>query len=208
MIRAANVINGYNKIAMELPKLQKPDRYVGLYIFDFGDHAGVGFTAQEVAELLESQRYKDCKVYKIHKAYPDGKLELKGVRADIFQLEAGLFFYSKDIKTAKQDFKKLVNLAVKTVPPCRAKVHLAKYGNSKFVVALIYPAECEDEISSWLLDGEYKTSGAAEGGIEAVQRYYDVKPQILERHQLFGRSELVSRTGEELLAGTKIAIQR
>ncbi len=68
---------------MKLPKLQKPERYVGLYIFDFGEHTGVGFTAQEVAELLESEKYKNGKVYKIHKAYPDGKLELKGVRAEV-----------------------------------------------------------------------------------------------------------------------------
>jgi hypothetical protein len=193
---------------MKLPKLQKPEKYVGLYIFDFGDHAGVGFTAQEVAELLESEKYKNGKVYKIHKAYPDGKLELKGLRAEIFQLEAGMFFYSSEFEIATRDFKALVNLAVKTSPPCRAKVHLAKYTNDKFVVALIYPAEYDDEASSWLLDGKYKTSGAAEAGIEAVQRYYDYKPKILERHQLFAESELISRSGEELLAGLKVAVQR
>ena len=193
---------------MKLPKLEKSDKYVGLYVFDFGEHAGVGFTAQEVAELLESEKYKDCKVYKIHKAYPDGKLELKGVRAEIFQLEAGMFFYSGDVETARRDSKEMVNLAVKAVPPCRAKVHLAKYSDEKFVVAIIYPAEYDDEVSSWLLEGGYKSSGAAEGGVGAVQRYYDNKPEVLERHQLFGESEWVSRTGEELLAATKLAIQR
>jgi hypothetical protein len=191
-----------------LPKLKKPEKYIGLYIFDFGEHVGVGFTAEEVAELLESEKYKDCKVYKIHRAYPDGRLELKGVPAETFQLEAGMFFYSSELETAKRDFKQLVNLAVKTAPPCRAKVHLAKYSNDKFVVAFIYPAEYDDQVSSWLLDGEYKTSGAAEGGIEAVQRYYDYKPQILDRHQLFGKSESVSRTGRELLASVKLAVQR
>jgi hypothetical protein len=193
---------------MKLPKVEKPDKYVGLYVFDFGEHSGVGFTGQEVAELLESQKYKDCKVYKIHKAYPDGKLELKGVRAEVFQLEAGMFFYSSNVETARRDFKELVNLAVETAPPCRAKVHLAKYSDDKFVLALIYPAEYDDEISRWLLDGEYKTSGAAEGGVGAVQRYYDYKPEILERHQLFGESEFESRTGEELLAHIKLAVQR
>jgi hypothetical protein len=53
---------------MKLPELEKSEKYVGLYIFDFGDHTGVGFTAQEVAELLESEKYRDGKVYKIHKA--------------------------------------------------------------------------------------------------------------------------------------------
>ena len=74
---------------MNLPELEKPEKYVGLYIFDFGDHAGVGFTAEEIAELLESEKYKDGKVYKIHKAYPDGRLEIKGVTRETFQLEAG-----------------------------------------------------------------------------------------------------------------------
>ncbi len=224
---------------MELPKLKKPDKYVGLYVFDFGSaelaagggHAGVGFTAEEVAELLESEKYKNCKVYKIHKAYPDGRLELKGVPAQTFQLEAGMLFYSADLETANKDFKQLVNpvrksarrlagsysrcfisngvnLAVRTAPPCRAKVHLSKYNDDKFVVALIYPAEYDDEVSSWLSEGEYKTAGAAEGGTDAVQRYYDQKPQILERHQLFGKSAIENKTGEQLLASVKLAVQR
>jgi len=193
---------------MKLPKLQKPEKYVGLYIFDFGDHAGVGFTAEEIAELLESEKYKHGKVYKIHRAYPDGRLELKGVPAQTFQLEAGMLFYSSSLETARGDFKKLVALAVWTAPPCRAKVHLAKYDDDKFAVALIYPAEYDDEVSSWLLEGQYKTGGAAEGGVEAVQRYYNYKPEILDRHQLFGKSEAISRTGQELLAGLKLAVQR
>ncbi|MEJ2701810.1 MAG: hypothetical protein P8Z79_05150 [Sedimentisphaerales bacterium] len=188
--------------------MAKPEKYVGLYIFDFGDHVGVGFTGEEVAELLESERYKDGKVYRIHRAYPDGRLELKGVPAQMFQLEAGMLFYSDDPETARQDFKKLVNLAVRTAPPCRAKVHLAEYGDGRHVVAIIYPAEYDDEVSSWLLEGAYKTSGAAEGGIEAVQRYYDRNARILDRHQLFGKSEPASRTGQELLGSLKLAVQR
>lgn len=193
---------------MKLPELKNSEKYVGLYVFDFGDHCGVGFTAEEVAELFESEKYKDCKAYKIHKAYPDGKLELKGVRAEIFQLEAGMFFHSSDLKTAKRDFKGLVNLAVKTAPPCRAKVHLAKYNDNKFMIALIYPAEYDDQISTWLSDGGYKADGVAEAGVGAVQKYYDAELQILDRHQLFGKSENRSRSGQELLAGVKLAVQR
>ncbi|UCC97851.1 MAG: hypothetical protein JSW66_18645 [Phycisphaerales bacterium] len=193
---------------MKLPELQEPEKYVGLYIFDFGDHVGVGFTAAEVAELLESEKYRDGKVYKIHRAYPDGKLEIKGVLAETFELEAGVFFYSGDPDSGRRDFKALVNLAVRTAPPCRAKVHLAQYGDDEFVVALIYPAEYDAEISSWLLDGQYRTAGATEGGLGAVQRYYNRQEEILDRHQLFGTSESMSRTGEELLASLKLAVQR
>jgi hypothetical protein len=193
---------------MKLPELQNPQKYTDLYVFDFGDHTSVGFTAEEVAELFESEKYKDCKAYKIHKAYPDGKLELKGMRAEIFQLEAGMFFHSSDLKTAKRDFKGLVNLAVKTAPPCRAKVHLAKYSEEKLVTVLIYPAEYDDQISTWLLDGGYKADGVAGAGIGAVQKYYDAELQILDRHQLFAKSAFESRTGQELLAAVKLAVQR
>jgi len=193
---------------MKLPKLERPENYAGLYIFDFGDQAGVGFTAEEVAELLESERYRKGKAYKIHRAYPDGRLEIKGVPARTFQLESGMLFYSATMEQAREDFRRLVSAAVAAEPPCRAKVHLARYADDKFAVALIYPAEYEDEISTWLLARDYRTAGAAEGGTGAVERYYRDDPKILERHQLFGASEGISRTGDELLTSLKRAVQR
>jgi hypothetical protein len=130
------------------------------------------------------------------------------VPADTFQLEAGMFFYADVLDIARQNFNELVKLAVKTAPPSRAKLHLAKYNENEFVVALIYPSEYNDEFSGWLLEGKYKTAGSAEGGVGAVQRYYDRRPEILDRHQLFSQSELLSRTGQELLANFKVAVQR
>jgi hypothetical protein len=193
---------------MKLPKLEKPDRYQGLYVFDFGDRAGVGFTAEEVAELLDSERYREGRVYKIHRAYPDGRLELRAVPAAKFQLEAGMLFYAQDEATARGDFKRLVDLAVRATPPGRAKVHLAKYAEDKYAVALIYPAEHDEEVSSWLLEGTYRTAGAAEGGVGAVERYYRDQPEVLETHQFFGASETISRSGAELLAAVPRAVQR
>ena len=193
---------------MKLAKVKNPKKYVGLYVVDFGDHSATGFTAQEVAELLESERFKHIKVYKIHNAQPDGRMELKGVQNQTFRLEKGMFFYSADAESAQANFKQLVDLAVKSAPPARAKVHLSKYSDQKFVTALIYPAEYDDEFSRWLIDGDYKTAGAAQGGVKAVERYYDQRPDILDRHQLFGQSAHQSRTGAELLAGVKLSVQR
>ncbi len=193
---------------MKLPVVKQADRYVGLYVVDFGDSSSVGFTAEEVAEILDSEKYKDCKVYKIYRAYPDGRMELKGVRGDSFNLEAGMFFYEDSELEASRDFKQLVNTAVQSAPPCRAKVQLAKYSDDKFATALIYPAEYDDEVSRWLLDNDYTTKGVAEGGTAAVARYYQANPEILERHQLFSKSSIESRTGEELLANLKVAVQR
>lgn len=193
---------------MKLPKLDKPDRYKGLYVFDFGDHSAVGFTAEEVAELLESERYRDGKVYKIHRAYPDGRLELKGVSAERFELESGMFFYATDETTGRSDFRRLVNLAVRAAPPCRAKLHFARCAEDRFVLALIYPAEYDQEIGSWLLEGDFRTTGPVEGSVAGVAQYYQGRPEILERHQFFGTNEDISRTGEQLLASLTRAVQR
>ncbi len=193
---------------MELPELKDPDRYVGLYVVDFGDHSGTGFTADEVAEILESEKFADIKVYKIHRALPDGQMELKGVIAGMFQLEKGMFFYSHDEDTAAADYKRLVSLGISTSVPCRAKVQLAKFADDKYATAVIYPAEYDDEVSAWLLDNQYRTAGAAEGGIDAVGSYYDKAPEIIQRHQLFAGNGVASRTGDELLISLKLAVQR
>jgi hypothetical protein len=177
-------------------------------VFDFGDHAGVGFTAEEVAELLDSERYRDGKVYRIQRAFPDGRMELRAVPTALFQVEAGMFFYSTDETTARGDFKQLAALAVRSTPPCRGKIQLARFAVDKFVVALIYAAERDAEVSSWLLGGEYRTAGPAEGGSGAVERYYRDAPEILETQQIFGAQESISRTGRQLLEAVPLAVQR
>lgn len=193
---------------MDLPKVENPDKYTSLYVIDFGDYTGVGFTAREVAELLESEKFRHIKIYKIHGAYPDGRMELKGIPADIFQLEAGMFFYAHDLKTAQADLEKLTKLADSNLPPSRAKAHLAKYDEHEFVTALIYPAEYDDQFSKWLLDAGFKTAGPAAGGIGAVQSYYENQPEILQTRQFFAESAYENRTGDDLLRAVKIAVQR
>ena len=37
---------------------------------------------------------------------------------------------------------------------------------------------------------------------------YNQEPEILDRHQLFGQSEDVSRSGQELLENLRVAVQR
>ncbi len=119
-----------------------------------------------------------------------------------------MLFYSPTQEQARSDFKHLVSAAVAAEPPCRAKVHLVRYADDKFAVALIYPAEYEEEVSSWLLARAYRTAGAGVGGTGAVERYYRDAPEVLERHQLFSAGEAVSRTGDELLVSLKRAVQR
>lgn len=192
---------------MKLPELENPKEYIGLYIVDFGDYCSTGFTAAEVGELLESERFAGVKVYKIHNAYPDGKMELKGVSSDIFQLEAGMFFYSAGFDLAQKNFMKLASIAKNTPAPAKAKLHMSK-SEDRFVTALIYPAEYDDEFSKWLIDADYRTEGEVAGGIDIVSRYYNCKPLFFARKAFFPASAIQSKTGDQLIATTKLAVQR
>lgn len=192
---------------MNLPEVKNSDAYTGLYVVDFGDHCGVGFTAEEVAELLESERFAEMQVYKIHRANPDGTMELKGVPHQTFQLEAGMFFYAADETTARDDFNRLSAWADKQLPPGRCKVQLAQVGDA-YMTALIYPAEYESEFSQWLLDGNYHTTGQVEGGSSAVQRYYDAQQNVMDRKQFWPASSIEHLHGEHLMEATNRAIVR
>ncbi|MBN1817950.1 MAG: hypothetical protein JW828_11360 [Sedimentisphaerales bacterium] len=188
---------------MKLPEVKEADKYTGLYVVDFGDHCGVGFTAGEVAELLESEQFAEVMVYKIYNARPDGGMELKGVRREEFHLEKGLFFYAAEEQTAREDWERLLVWAGKTPVPSRAKVHLARFPDGHYVTALIYPAEFDEEFSQWLLEGKYRTKGPVEGGLGAVERYYAQNIEVLSREQLFPVTSYEMFTGKELMDATR-----
>ncbi|HQE30014.1 MAG TPA: hypothetical protein PL151_19870 [Phycisphaerae bacterium] len=205
---------------MKLPELESPERYAGLYVFDFGDQTAVGYTAEEIAVLLESERYKDGKVYRIHRALPDGTMELQGVPRERFLSEEGMFFYRRDLDSARNDFAELDDLARRVAPPCRMKLQLARLappgsdvaGQSQatgetYMTVLIYPAEYTHDVSKWLSDADFRGGDYVEGGISLVTNYYEMRATVLERRQLWPATGM-SRPAEEVLATTHLAIQR
>jgi hypothetical protein len=195
---------------MKLPTLDDPTRYTGLYVVDFGEQVAVGYTAPEVEVLLDHERYRSCKVYKIYNAYPDGRLELRGVDQSRFHLEEGLFFYRSDEPAARADYAGLLDIAAGVLPPCRCTVTLAEVEGAEhaFCTALIYPAEYSDEIGRWLLDANYQGGSFSEGGVSQVTRFRESQLRVLAREQLWGSVDQTSRPAEEVLAATNRAVQR
>ncbi|MEP0845993.1 MAG: hypothetical protein HRF50_04120 [Phycisphaerae bacterium] len=197
---------------MKLPALDQPARYQGLYVFDFGGWCAVGYTAEEIAMLLESEKYRDGKVYRIHRASPDGRMELAGVSNDRFQLESGMFFYRASENAARLDFEDLCRKADDAPPPCKSFVHLADRGGAagaaRYVVALIYGAEHDQDVGAWLNAIEFEGGDVVEGGVSHVTNYYDERCAILERRQLWTRSSIPSRSADEVFASVRRAVQR
>jgi hypothetical protein len=196
---------------MKLPQVNDPTRYAGLYVVDFGGQVAVGYTASEVEVLMDHERYRGCRVYRIYQAYPDGRMELRGVDATRFQLEEGMLFYRGEEATARADYDALLRSARRNEPPCRCQVQLARLDGAEypFVTALIFPAEYSDDISRWLLDAEYAGGTIVEGGVSLVAEYQSARPVILAREQLWwGTADGTSRPAEEVLASTGRAVQR
>jgi len=193
---------------MKLPELDQPEKYVGLYIVDFGDQVAIGYTAEEVALLLESQRYADVKVYKIYRARPDGSMELRGVPNQRFHQESGMFFACLDENTARTDYHRLADWAAQQPPPCRAKWLLARQADGTLLLALVYPAEYEQEISQWMLDSGFRGRGPVDAGISQVTRFYQQPHTVLESLQLWPAESLSDRDREQLFASVGKTLQR
>lgn len=194
---------------MRLPELESPDKYAGLYVFTFGDRTAVGYTADEIAILLESEKYADGKVYRIHRALPDGTMELQGVPRETFFKEDGLFFYRGSLDAARADFTELAALAEETRPPCRMKLHLAEIpaAGHRTCTAIIFPAEYTHEVADWLNRIGYEGGDLVEGGPSQVTDYYAAGAIVVERRQLWSAASR-SRPAEEVLATTHLAVQR
>jgi hypothetical protein len=197
---------------MKLPDLSQPDRYRGLYVFDFGEWTAVGYSAEEIAVLLEREQYRTGKVYKIVRTSPDGQMELRGIPTERWHVESGMFFNRADLDAARADFAELQRLAETRGTPCRAFAHLADRGvaagRARYATALIYPAEYEDEMARWLLDAHYQGGDTVEGGISHVTNYQAESKTILQRQQLWSRPAIPSRSSEEVLRSVRTAVQR
>ena len=203
---------------MKLPLVDQPHRYAGLFVFDFGEWAALGYTAEEVSMLLESEQYRDGKAYRIVRAAPDGTMELRGISAARFHAESGLFHWRATEAAARDDFGELLALADEDAPPCRMNVQLAAAPFVKsagdrgptpgWVTALIYPAEFDEDVGRWLLRHDYRGGDWVEGGTSAVTRYREWQTTVLDRRQLWNHQTAASRSAEEVYQSVRRAVQR
>jgi len=195
---------------MKLPQLEHPDRYAGLFVVDFGDTCSVGYTAEEVAWLLESEAHASAKVYRIQGAGPEGTLELKGVPASRFRTEAGLFFHARTPAAARSDFESIRALAEAEGFPCRAQLLLGSLETSArlpWVVGVAYPAECDEDVSAWMLAHDVRAGEYADGGVGRLQAMREAL-HVIETASLRPPAGRRARRREEVLAAVGRPVQR
>ncbi len=76
---------------------------------------------------------------------------------------------------------------------------------TRYVVALVYPAEYDEAVACWLLQHHYSGGDTVEGGISAVTNYYDEAPRILARRSFSSPSASAARSREEVFANIRLA---
>jgi hypothetical protein len=195
---------------MRLPRIDASKDYSGLYVVDFGDQAGIGYTIEEVRMLMEEERYRKCRVYKVHGMRPDGTVELKAVSPTRFAVESAYAFCSRKCEQARADFDSLRQLAETDPLPCKARLLFGKlsYGPQfPYVAAIIYPAEYEDELSQWLLRHDVQAGETVDHGISHAQNI-QANLQVRDHAQLPAQAWRQSRSRDELLRAVGDGVQR
>ena len=170
----------------------------------------MGYTAEEVAVLLESERWREARVYKVHRMLPDGTVELKGVSRRRFESESAFVFSSRDAERARKDFDDLRALAESHPLPCRARLLWGGLGYKPrftWVAALLFPAEYEDELSAWLLERDFQGGESVDAGISHATTVL-ANLQVRGRAQLTHQVAVESRARDEVLRAVGETIQR
>ena len=133
-----------------------------------------------------------------------------GVTRDRLRLESGVFFYFRDRAGARAAYHRLRDLAASRPLPCRTQLLLLALPDGArlpLAVGMAYPAECDPDISAWLLEHGGAVGEFADGGIgrlEILRR----DARTLESDQLAARAERQSRPRAEVFAGVDRGVQR
>ena len=195
---------------MNLPTLNHPELYQGLYVFEFGEHVAVGYTAEEIEVLLGLPEHKDGRAYKIHHATAEGELSLRGLsRLDVNARE-GMVFYRASADAARADFEALKQSAMVSAPPAVLHWRLGSDARVELpeCTVLSYSAEASDRVGRWL-----EAIGFAGGDqVEAGAQFADffAKADTIEHDHLAIAPDprYHSRPAAEVLASVHKPIQR
>jgi hypothetical protein len=194
----------------KLPALRDPAKYAGLYIFDFGDHVAVGYTAEEIEILLTEAKFSQGEVYKIYRAHPDGTLDLCRVNPDSWASLTGILFYFDSEKKVFEALDELESASRIKQPPGEIEAIVVTCEQNEdfpFALVLRYRSELDDAVAAWLIKIEYRAGENVEGGSSVITKVISSGKEIGRKNFTAGNF-LRSRTRQEVLADVDKPVQR
>lgn len=195
---------------MKLPPLRDPTRYVGLFVYDFGDRVSVGYTAGEVAILRASPDHAAGTPYLILRGTEDGGLEFCGVTDDRLLGHEATCFLLTDAARATEDFDRLRRAARTTPVPAPVELVLARvYAfDPPHATALLYPAPSAALVASWLAQTGFDGGHHMLAGTKAHAALAAPDCVRIAAEELPGLMDYHDRPAEEVLASVGYAVQR
>ncbi len=195
---------------MNLPSLNHPELYQGLYVFDFGAHVAVGYTAEEIEVLLGSPEHRDGRAYKIHHATAKGELSLRGLSRLDVNVREGMVFYRASADAARADFEALRRAAITSAPPavlhwrlgCDSQAELSE------CTVLSYSAEASDRVGRWLEAIGFTGGDQVEAGAQFVDFFARASTIEHDHLAIAPHPRYHSRPPAEVLASVHKPIQR
>ncbi|MHC4064864.1 MAG: hypothetical protein ACYSUQ_00735 [Planctomycetota bacterium] len=195
---------------MRLPKVDRPQDYAGLFVYDFGDHVSIGYTGEEISFLRTQPQYARGRAYRICRIDHAGRFELLGMGGERLDGREGLIFASSELSRARTDYEVLRQRAQADPLACRTELRLARVtgADRPFAVVLAYPAYASAAIADWLFRAAFDGGDTASGGINALARLEGAESATLDRCELPLSARFVTRPPNEVLAAVDRPVQR
>lgn len=195
---------------MKFPSIPEPERYVGLYVYDFGTHVSVGYTAAELCVLRESRAYRHGMAYQIHRVNEAGGIELRGVHVERLTGQEAMCFLRAEAPAAQRDYDTLCAVAAACPLPCIVEMQLAKLQafDPPHVTALAYAASATDVVAGWLSRYAGHTGDRVIGGIDAYATLIASEGERIASCQLPALLDYKDRPAQEILRSVHDPLQR
>lgn len=195
---------------MKLPPISDPHRYAGLFVYDFGDHVSVGYTAAEINLLRGEPAHVSGTAYQIYRVAEDGSMEIRGILDRHLHEREALCFLYPDGARARRGYDTLRKAADGVPVPCSAELHLSKvYAfEPPDVCAIIYDATSSHRLSGWLGEVDFAGPTTVRGGLDAHREFATADRLQIDSCELRCSEMYRDRPAEEVLATVDRALQR
>jgi hypothetical protein len=193
-----------------LPAIRNPHKYAGLYVYDFGTHVSVGYTAAEVRILRESQAHREGTAYEIYRIGEKGTIELRAVFDNRLGAQEAMCFLRADAGAARTDYNKIKAAADRDPTPCAVEMQLALLDafDPPNVTALSYPASATTVMAGWLSENAADAGDRVIGGIDVHSRLTASDGPRIASCRLTSRIGYEDRSTEEVLQTVNEPVQR
>jgi hypothetical protein len=195
---------------MNLPPIADPERYAGLYVYDFGTHTAVGYTSSEVRILRESKEYRHGTAYEIYRVSEDGEFELRGVLDHRLSAREALCFLRADEAAARGDYEALRQAADQTPVPAAVELQLARVRafSPPHVTAMLYAASASSVVANWLTQTGFAGGDRAIGGMDVYVELTSSDRAPISACTLPALMSYRNRPAEEVVSAVKKPLQR